>query len=74
MQVMGNHRVLAEDIPGRSDPATDRDVPPSGPEGIDTQPTLELTQDFELASYSRDGMIWGKVMLEKGPRPTVYRK
>ena len=35
---------------------------------------LELTQDFELASYSREGMIWDRETLEKGPRPTVYKK
>jgi NADH-quinone oxidoreductase subunit I len=35
---------------------------------------LELTQDFELASYSREGMIWDLKTLEKGPQPTVYRK
>jgi NADH-quinone oxidoreductase subunit I len=35
---------------------------------------LELTQDFELANYSREGMIWDRETLEKGPRPTVYQK
>ena len=34
---------------------------------------LELTQDFELASYTRDGAIWDRQMLEEGPRPTQYR-
>jgi NADH-quinone oxidoreductase subunit I len=34
---------------------------------------LELTQDFELASYTREGTIWDRQMLEEGPRPTVYR-
>jgi NADH-quinone oxidoreductase subunit I len=34
---------------------------------------LELTQDFELASYSRDGAVWDRQMLEEGPRPTRYR-
>ncbi len=33
---------------------------------------LELTQDFELASYTRDGQIWDRQMLEEGPRPTRY--
>ena len=33
---------------------------------------LELTQDFELASYSRDGAIWDRRMLEDGPRPEKY--
>jgi len=33
---------------------------------------LELTQDFELAAYSRDGQIWNRQMLEEGPRPTEY--
>ncbi len=33
---------------------------------------LELTQDFELASYTREGAIWDRQMLEEGPRPTEY--
>ena len=33
---------------------------------------LELSQDFELASYSREGAIWDRQMLEEGPRPTHY--
>jgi len=33
---------------------------------------LELTQDFELASYSREGLIWDRQMLEEGPRPSAY--
>ena len=35
---------------------------------------LELTQDFELANYTREGMIWDRETLEKGPRPTIYKK
>ncbi len=35
---------------------------------------LELTQDFELASYSREGLIWNRQMLEEGPRPVEYRR
>jgi len=35
---------------------------------------LELTQDFELASYSREGAIWDRQMLEEGPKPTRYKK
>jgi NADH-quinone oxidoreductase subunit I len=35
---------------------------------------LELTQDFELASYTREGAIWNREMLEKGPQPTQYKK
>lgn len=35
---------------------------------------LELTQDFELASYTRQGMIWDRQTLEEGPKPTIYRK
>jgi NADH-quinone oxidoreductase subunit I len=35
---------------------------------------LELTQDFELASYTREGWIWDRKTLEKGPEPTAYRK
>lgn len=34
---------------------------------------LELTQDFELASYSREGQIWDLKMLEEGPKPTKYK-
>ena len=34
---------------------------------------LELTQDFEIASYSRDGAIWDRQMLEEGPKPLKYR-
>ena len=35
---------------------------------------LELTQDFELASYSREGLIWNRQMLEEGPRPVEYSR
>ncbi|MCS6954014.1 MAG: NADH-quinone oxidoreductase subunit I [Bryobacterales bacterium] len=34
---------------------------------------LELTQDFELAFYTREGAIWDRQMLEEGPRPTRYK-
>lgn len=34
---------------------------------------LELTQDFELASYSREGAIFDRKILEEGIRPTKYR-
>ena len=33
---------------------------------------LELTQDFEMASYSRDDAIWDRRMLEDGQRPEKY--
>jgi len=33
---------------------------------------LELTQDFELAQYSREGLIWDRQMLEEGPKPANY--
>jgi NADH-quinone oxidoreductase subunit I len=33
---------------------------------------LELTQDFELASYTREGAIWDRQMLEQGPKPKQY--
>lgn len=33
---------------------------------------LELTQDFELASYTREGAIWDRQALEEGPLPTEY--
>ena len=35
---------------------------------------LELTQDFELANYTREGAIWDRQTLEKGPQPTVYSR
>ncbi len=35
---------------------------------------LELTQDFELASYSREGAVWDRQMLEEGPKPTRYTR
>lgn len=34
---------------------------------------LELTQDFELAGYTREGQIWDRQMLEEGPRPSQYK-
>jgi NADH-quinone oxidoreductase subunit I len=34
---------------------------------------LELTQDFELANYTREGAIWDRKMLEEGPHPKKYR-
>ncbi len=34
---------------------------------------LELTQDFEMASFTRTGAIWDRQMLEEGPRPAPYR-
>ena len=34
---------------------------------------LELTQDFELAYFTREGAIWDRQMLEEGPLPTEYK-
>jgi NADH-quinone oxidoreductase subunit I len=34
---------------------------------------LELTQDFEMAAYGREGMVWDREALEEGPRPTQYK-
>ena len=34
---------------------------------------LELTQDFELASYTREGQIWDRQMLEEGPKPNAIQ-
>ena len=34
---------------------------------------LELTQDFEMASYTREGAIWDRQMLEEGPKPKRYK-
>jgi NADH-quinone oxidoreductase subunit I len=35
---------------------------------------LELTQDFELANYTREGAIWDRQTLERGPQPTKYER
>jgi NADH-quinone oxidoreductase subunit I len=35
---------------------------------------LELTQDFEMANYNREGAIWDRQTLDQGPKPTVYKK
>jgi NADH-quinone oxidoreductase subunit I len=35
---------------------------------------LELTQDFEMANYSREGLVWNREKLEKGPEPEEYRR
>ena len=35
---------------------------------------LELTQDFELATYSRAGFVWNREMLEQGTRDGEVRK
>lgn len=34
---------------------------------------LELTQDFEMATYNREGQIWDRQTLEEGPNPTQYQ-
>lgn len=34
---------------------------------------LELTQDFELASFTRQGLVWDRQMLEEGPRPVEFK-
>ena len=33
---------------------------------------LELSQDFELANYTREGAIWDRQTLENGPQPSKY--
>ncbi len=35
---------------------------------------LELTQDFEIANYTREGMIWDRQALEEGPQPARYTR
>ena len=35
---------------------------------------LELTQDYEMALYSRDGMVLDRGALERGPEPLRYAK
>ena len=34
---------------------------------------IDLSQDFELATYGREGQIWNRQMLEEGPHPTEYK-
>ena len=34
---------------------------------------LELTQDFELATFTRQGAVWDRQALEEGPRPADYK-
>ena len=34
---------------------------------------LELTQDFELATYSRAGFVWNREMLEQGRETVKYK-
>lgn len=34
---------------------------------------LELTQDFEMAYYTREVGVWDRQMLEEGPLPTEYK-
>ena len=35
---------------------------------------LELTQDYEMALYSREGMVLDQAALERGPEPVRYEK
>ncbi len=35
---------------------------------------LELTQDFELAYFTRQGAIWDRHVLEEGPTPARYTR
>jgi NADH-quinone oxidoreductase subunit I len=35
---------------------------------------LELTQDYEMALYSREGMVLDRAALERGPEPVRYAK
>ena len=35
---------------------------------------LELTQDYEMALYSREGMVLDQAALERGPEPVQYAK
>lgn len=34
---------------------------------------IELTQDFEMATFSRAGLIWDRQMLEEGPVPELFK-
>jgi len=42
--------------------------------GLRLRDALELTQDFGLASYTRQGWILDRETLEKGSQPTQYKK
>ena len=33
---------------------------------------LELTQDFEIATYTREGQVWDRTALEEGTHPKKY--
>lgn len=35
---------------------------------------LELTQDYEIAQFEREGLILDRARLERGPEPTVYER
>ena len=35
---------------------------------------LELSQDYELAQYTRDGLVFDRERLERGSEPTVYQR
>jgi NADH-quinone oxidoreductase subunit I len=35
---------------------------------------LELSQDYEMALYSRDGMVLDQAALERGPEPVRYEQ
>jgi NADH-quinone oxidoreductase subunit I len=36
--------------------------------------SLELSQDYEFATYDRDHFVLDRAMLEQGTQPTVYEK
>ncbi|MGI9102142.1 MAG: NuoI/complex I 23 kDa subunit family protein [Terriglobales bacterium] len=35
---------------------------------------IELSQDYEMAVYSREGLVFDRARLEHGPEPTVYTR
>jgi NADH-quinone oxidoreductase subunit I len=35
---------------------------------------LELSQDYEIAQYTRDNLVFDRARLERGPEPTVYTR
>ena len=35
---------------------------------------LELSQDYEIAQYSRENLVLDRERLERGPEPTVYTR
>jgi NADH-quinone oxidoreductase subunit I len=35
---------------------------------------IELTRNFEMANYSREGLVWNRETLEAAPQPKAYER